>query len=724
MWCHLPTGISRRRLLQFVAVASLVIAFFTTLVFAHATQAAEGVNQTLSFQGRLAQSTGALVPDGHYNIQFKIYQDGAGTSAGNPGGSLKWTETYTNNNGDEGVDVKNGYFSVTLGSKNPFGSQIDWNQDTLWLSMNIAGKDNTCTAFGSGSCTADGEMLPMKRMTATPFAINSAQLGGKTADNFIQLAQGVQEDASSNTPSIAINKTGSGNFLQLQNNGISALSVTGSGNLEFGNAQDHAIYVGGAGENTNGKNLTLFAGWGGWGTSGGNGGTLFLQGGGAGGDGNSNGGDVVITGGSKTGNGSSGSIFLGADSTSNIQVGSANLGNGTQTINIGNNSSGGTTNITIGSGSGASGGSTKIQSKDTVAVSTDGVDRATFDSNGNLYLGNGVRSSNPSDFKIQGTDSTASGVSGGDLTIQGGGATTGNTNGGNLVLNGGSANGTGTNGSVSIGTSNTGDVNIGSSSGGKVNIQSGTDGVTVQSGGVVSVSFNTANVQVGDGSASGVPTVLTLDKASAAPNLDPSMVGSMYYDTTLGKVQCYEADGWGTCGAAPDTFVSLSPEYAGAIVSGSGTGTMSTDICSNDLGVNTSICNTHETYNFYKWTTTSSTSQFKVIYATYQLPTNFDKFVGGSTSLMGKTDSTNSQVSYYLYRVKGDGSGTVACNSTEFFVSTGDQSTWQKGVGTGTADPANCGFVAGDRIMFKIPLGSKSNANAYASDLNFAYSLK
>ena len=723
MWCHLPTGISRRRLLQFVAVASLFIAFFTTLVFAHVTRAAEGVNQTLAFQGRLAQSSGALVPDGHYNIQFKIYQDGPGTAAGNPGGSLKWTETYINNGGTSGVEVKNGYFSVALGSLNPFGSQVDWNQDTVWLSMNVAGSATDCTAFGGGTCAADGEMLPMKRMTATPFALNSAQLGGKAAENFIQLAQGVQEDASTNSASIAINRTGgSGDFLQLQRAGDNALRINDGGDIVFGNLSDHLITTATSASGTDGTAVQIRAGNGGDG-SGTTGGNLILQGGDAGGT-NGGGGNVTIDAGSGTGSSLDGYIAIGTTHASNIVIGST-WRDIHQNVLVGtNDTAGSSTNVVIGSGAGASGGGTRLQAKDVIALTTNGVDRAVIDNAGILYLGNGATDAAPSNFRIQGTDSSANGASGGSITIQGGSAATGNTNGGNLVLNGGGGSGTGTNGSVSIGTSNTGDVNIGSSTGGGVNIQSGTNGVSVQSGGVVSISLKATNIQVGDGTASGAATVLTLDKGSSAPALDSSMVGSMYYDTTLGKVQCYEASGWGDCGSPPDSFVSLAPAYANAIITGSGTGTMSTDVCSNDLGVNTSVCNTHETYNFYKWTAPASTSQFKVIYATYQLPANFDKFISGSTSLLGKTDSSDSQVSYYMYRIKGDGSGTVACNSSEFFVSTGAQSTWQKGVGTSTADPVNCGFTAGDRIMFKIPLGSKNNANAYVSNLDFAYSIK
>lgn len=1025
MWCHLPTGFKRRSVLQFVALALLFIAFFTTLMFTYAARAAEGVNQTLSFQGRLLQSTGAVVPDGHYNIQFKIYQDGAGTAVDNPGGSLKWTETHINNGGTNGVFIKNGQFSVNLGAVTPFGNSIDWNQDTLWLSMNVAGSATACTSYGTAPCAADGEMLPMKRLTSTPFAINSAQLGGKTADNFIQLAQGVQTDSTSNTSSLHINKTGTGNLVQLQNNGSDVFSVTNSGNLEFGSSADHAIYVGGAAPNTAGRNLTIFAGYGGSG-SGSMGGGLFLQGGGAGGD-NGEGGSVSITGGSGTGTGKDGSVYIGATDTDTVQIGSTNQTSGTQTINIGNNSGAGSTDVVIGSTGTSGGGETRIQSKENTTIATDGVDRAVFDTNGNLTLGNGVSNNTPADFRIQGTSSSASGVTGGNLTVQGGNATTGNANGGNLNLSGGSGSGTGSKGLVVIDTptyasaaiqssavsanvtqsnidsfgvvtlnataanvnftlgapslgagaagrivyvtaangsqnfnlrANTGggagvEQNIpmkqntsatmiwngslwtaAGSAGGNlqaaydnsaqgaggaemtVNNGTGADGLTVRDGGAnttagplldvqsssssslfsvnnstselasnpgaevagttpstfpletwgavgtstisrqtttgpyvesgraslqiaatgefsgaynllksplspgqtysvsmsvklqsgsmndfaifyvadgstisntctenvaistsawtkVTCSFQaptsgitenntiafgqvsagnrtfyidnmsvvatngeptpqatSPSVKIGGGEDPNSPTLFTLDKSAtpaSSANSD-ALLGSMYYDTTLGKVQCFEADGWGDCGSAPDTFVTLSPEFAGSVVTGSGTGTMSTNMCSDQLNINDgsssqpTVCGTNETYNYYNWTSTSGTNQLKSIYVNYQLPQNFKQFISGSTSILGRTDNNNSTVAYQMYRNDAT-DGLIAC-STEQPLSNGPKTVWQKGTPGGIADPATCGFEAGDTLVVKIVLGARSSANSYVSNLSFAHSIK
>lgn len=287
-------GLSLNR--WFLVYAGLLMVLAACVAFRSSpAQAATGVNQTINFQGRLLNGQGALVPDGFYNIEFKIYQDGDGQSAGDatgtPAGTLKWTEDYLNAN-SKGVKVVNGFLSVQLGSINPFGSNIDWNQDTLWLSMNIAGTGASCTPFSA--CSPDGEMLPMQPMTSSPFSLNSMQLGGLNSDQFIQLAQGVQTD-NTTTSSIFINKTGaSGNILQLQNNDVDVFAVDLSGattiaeaDAASGNAADVLTVTGGDGASTatagDGANISLSAGNGGSGaTANGNGGNITLSAGSAG----------------------------------------------------------------------------------------------------------------------------------------------------------------------------------------------------------------------------------------------------------------------------------------------------------------------------------------------------------------------------------------------------------------------------------------------------------
>jgi hypothetical protein len=204
----------------------------------------------------------------------------------------------------------------------------------------------------------------------------------------------------------------------------------------------------------------------------------------------------------------------------------------------------------------------------------------------------------------------------------------------------------------------------------------------------------------------------------------------MYYDTTLGKIQCYQQSGWGSCGAAPDNIITISPEYNNAVMHGSGIGTMTSDFCSASLSINDgssgqpSICSSGQTYNFYKWTSPQSSSQTYSIYVTYQLPSTFKTFKSGSTSVMARTDNGSSggtaQVQYTIY--KNNGSGLTACNATATVVSQNTQTAWQPGTAVGTMDPSTCGFAAGNSIVFKIDLSASSSAIAYVSNLGFTFS--
>lgn len=206
----------------------LLLALLISLILASPAQAATGINQQINYQARLLDNTGAVVPDGAYNMEFKIYQDGDGVLSGGDE-TLKWTETRT---GGNKVTVKNGYFSVQLGSITAFSTNVDWNQDTLWLSTNIG---------GTGTPTWDGEMSPFRRLGSAAYSFNSNRLGGLTASEFLQLAPGnVQTDSTTNN-SIYVNKTGgSGNILQLQKNGSGVLTIANSGTVTIGTADNNA----------------------------------------------------------------------------------------------------------------------------------------------------------------------------------------------------------------------------------------------------------------------------------------------------------------------------------------------------------------------------------------------------------------------------------------------------------------------------------------------------
>lgn len=434
-------------------VLALGILFASLVLIQSPAHAVAGINQQINFQGRLLTASGATVPDGFYNIQFKIYQDGDGLTAGNttgsPAGVLKWTESYLNVN-SQGVQVINGFMSVQLGSVTSFGSSIDWNQSVLWLSMNIGSTNVSCTPFSS--CTPDGEMVPMKRMSTSPYALNSGLLNGLTSTNFVQLAQGVQTDASVGVTSIAINKTSTGNFIGLQSASVDVFSVTNSGDISLGSNANKTVSVSTSAASVAGRSLTLAAGAGGTGAGTVAGGDLLLQGGTAGGT-NSTGGNVSINAGAGSGAGTAGTISIGTSIASTVQIGSTTLATGTQTINVGNNSTAGsTTNVTIGSGSTATAGTTAVQSKGNTTLTTNGQTRATLDTTGKLFLGDGTTSSSTGTFTLIGSTGAASNAGFG-LTVQGGASGTGAVNGGDVTLQGGVSGGSGVQGQVKMANS-------------------------------------------------------------------------------------------------------------------------------------------------------------------------------------------------------------------------------------------------------------------------------
>jgi hypothetical protein len=550
---------------RIVAIA-LFMGVFSLLggVFSTPVKAATGINEQINFQGRLFTTQGATVPDGTYNIQFKIYQDGDGLSAGDttgsPAGSLKWTESWLNAS-SQGIQVKNGYMSANLGSINAFASQIDWNQGTLWLSMNIGSTNGTCTPFTS--CTPDGEMLPMRRLSSTPYSLNSGRLGGLTSGQFVQLAQGVQTDAST-ASSIFINKTGgSGNLLQLQASGTDVFNLTNSGDIQLGNNTNHTLSVATSPASTVGRNITVSAGTGGSGT-GSNGGTLTLQGGTAGGT-NANGGDVTIDAGAKTGTGTGGVINVGGANVSTVNIGntgtaaSIRIGNttstSTQTIDIGNNpTSGSVTLLSMGSPNGTS--------RSGITAGSGGITIGTANVGNTLQIGSTTLSAGTQTINI-GNNSTSggttnvtvgsgSGATGGTTTIQAKTGITLSTNGvtrasfdgtNNVYFGNGVTAGAPTNFTISgTGSSTTGVAGA---------------ALTVQGGAATTGNANGGNLNLSGGA--GVGTGVNGLVVLSAPT----------FSTTANDANCYTS---GALVASSCTITANSVNSSGAVIVGFSTG--------------------------------------------------------------------------------------------------------------------------------------------------------
>ncbi len=163
----------------FIGILTLVFCTFIFLLHAGKTNAA--TNNFINFQARLEASTGAIVPDGDYNVEFKLY-------SASSGGSALWTEDYLNS-ASQGVTVVNGYLTTNLGSITSFPSTINWDQQ-LWITMNIGGTTTGTPSF-------DGEMSPRLQVTGVPYAFRAGVLAKQTGSNESTLDWSTQTSANS-----------------------------------------------------------------------------------------------------------------------------------------------------------------------------------------------------------------------------------------------------------------------------------------------------------------------------------------------------------------------------------------------------------------------------------------------------------------------------------------------------------------------------------------------
>ena len=104
--------------------------------------ASGAVPHLLSYQGVLRDLSGNVVPDGQYNLTFRIY-------SASSGGTALWTETQS-------LSVSGGILNASLGSVIPLGIPFDV---PYWLGITVG---------------ATPELTPRVRLAAAPYALRAA----------------------------------------------------------------------------------------------------------------------------------------------------------------------------------------------------------------------------------------------------------------------------------------------------------------------------------------------------------------------------------------------------------------------------------------------------------------------------------------------------------------------------------------------------------------------
>lgn len=471
----------------------LVLAGWASLsgLFRNDSRKAEAAtSSTINFQARLLTNTGALVPDGYYNVQFNLY-------SASTGGTSQWSETYYDSNGpsagnDNRVRVVNGYLSVYLGSQTALPNTINWDQEQ-WLTLNIGGTAQTATP------TWDGEMTPRLKLSASPYALTAGSLQATNGANALKLDLAsptanvtyTLQSAAAGSYDICTTATvcsgyaaasGSSSYIQ---NGTSlqtgaSFNIDGTGAIST--SLTTPLVQGASGltlQSTGANTITLDSGTTGAvniGT-GANAKTITI--------GNTTGGSQVNIQ-SDTGKGTAGDINIGANSETSgyryINIGSTGSTAGSNVVNIAtSNNTSYSQAVTIGTNT--TGNSTVVVQGGTTGsvslqVGAGGTVNVGTTTDNVLNLGTGVVTNT---IKVGGTSMT------GTLTL--GQSTANNT------INIGSAAGNTKTQTINIGTSSTTgsttNVTLGSTKGGTTTIQGGTVQQTVTGGSVTIQSVTT-----------------------------------------------------------------------------------------------------------------------------------------------------------------------------------------------------------------------------------------
>lgn len=194
---------------------SFAVACFAFSAPAHATQT---VPYKINFQGRVTNTSGTVLPNGTYNMKFRIYNASSG-------GTLQWNEDRLVA-ATQGVVVTNGLFSVQLGDIANTLTPALFTTPDLYLEVELP---TIATATSSSPSWTEGAMSRSKFGSAT-YAFNSDTIDGIDGASLAQLST-----ANSFTNTNLITTSNANAFLvNSGSSNIFKVDTTGTGQVVVG----------------------------------------------------------------------------------------------------------------------------------------------------------------------------------------------------------------------------------------------------------------------------------------------------------------------------------------------------------------------------------------------------------------------------------------------------------------------------------------------------------
>ncbi|HWT40446.1 MAG TPA: right-handed parallel beta-helix repeat-containing protein [Dongiaceae bacterium] len=164
--------------------------------------------------------------------------------------------------------------------------------------------------------------------------------------------------------------------------------------------------------------------------------------------------------------------------------------------------------------------------------------------------------------------------------------------------------------------------------------------------------------------------------------------------------------------------ISLSAEYAGAVLYGGDTG--GANCSTNQSGTMTSGYDTSSAQqSYYNWTSTSATSQCYDVVVRIPIPNDFSSW-SGAPSIKVKTDNA-ANTAYAIGIIKSDGV-TYDASYGSAYTSPGTLGTSWANMATSSLDAS--GYTAGGYMTILVRLTAKSSSNVQLADIVLTYNSK
>ena len=226
---HKGYSMNRSRFVISLAVFIGAIGVLVSLFPAHSAHAVQSVPYQMNFQGRLNDSTGAPMPNGTYNMRFRIYSVLSG-------GSSVWSEQRSVYSGTGVTVTTGGLFSVQLGSVSSLPPAIFNSASTLYLEVELPTPATATCSTSSCESYTEGAMTPRNPIASSPSAINSDLLDGLDSSAFATATggSGYIQNQSASSQSADFRISGTGSAAALQSTSLDMRSANAGGTLTIG----------------------------------------------------------------------------------------------------------------------------------------------------------------------------------------------------------------------------------------------------------------------------------------------------------------------------------------------------------------------------------------------------------------------------------------------------------------------------------------------------------